>query len=682
MALGYSSEQNKERDAFLDWVQKTYGMWSINYVKSQVTYKFWETDLYKQWKDGTAPVTTTPAGTTATAVGPLSYDEIVASTGLSPLGKFFSIKAQYPNRLVKWLRTPEGANFVDYQGQMTPEGLVLLPDGSYWDSTAEMLMTQDQVEAWLARQRGTEQPPGPGVYVPGQVWVTEDGRYVDSTGAEYTPDDAQRLYDAYYGLGEYAPEETEGYVASYAEITNPDTGEIFRVGFDQYGNEVSRVSTGRFGETGGMSEWEQAQLSFRQQELSAEQAWREQQIALDRERLAAEQQWRQQELALERQREMARMLAQPASWLEYALYTGQPAVAQPWMKPLMPEQYGLGVGEVIPGWPGYGTPTTQAGLWGGQAPIGQALTGVAPTAQPALWGGITPTGGATAPTASPTGYSSTVTAPTNVTGQTAPAGMAGQVPTGVTGQAPNEAARQYTQYLIDQYKASGIPVTEEQAQALLAQAEARTQTATDPYAAAKAYYNRPAYARGTQPAPMPAEGTDATQYAMDIIAQQQGFPDWDTYQRAIGIQREAYLGTPATAEQRATMPPEFLRIYRGFGAPYEGGETPTQKDVENYLAGIGATSPSAAGGTYSPTQTAPQTQLWGGGQTLQPGDLSGMPQLTWPSRQYQARMGPSALQQYYGYEQARTGAIPEETQWRLWSRAAPGGSRMNLGYWR
>lgn len=50
-------------------------------------------------------------------------------------------------------------------------------------------------------------------------------------------------------------------------------------------------------------------------------------------------------------------------------------------------------------------------------------------------------------------------------------------------------------------------------------------------------------------------------------------------------------------------------------------------------------------------------------------DYSLLPELTPPSVQYQARMGPTATQQFYGYEQARTAEPPEHTQWKLWSQA-------------
>lgn len=60
----------------------------------------------------------------------------------------------------------------------------------------------------------------------------------------------------------------------------------------------------------------------------------------------------------------------------------------------------------------------------------------------------------------------------------------------------------------------------------------------------------------------------------------------------------------------------------------------------------------------------------------------GLPELTTPSAQYQARMGPTAYQQYLGYQQAQSGAPPEETQWRLWQGAPPGGQYRGLSYQR
>jgi len=81
-----------------------------------------------------------------------------------------------------------------------------------------------------------------------------------------------------------------------------------------------------------------------------------------------------------------------------------------------------------------------------------------------------------------------------------------------------------------------------------------------------------------------------------------------------------------------------------------------------------------------------QYQQLGAGQAI-PGyqgtaGMTGMPTLTTPSRQYQARMGPTAMGQYQGYQQAQTGARPEETEWRLWSGAPPSGAGSRLQYTR
>jgi hypothetical protein len=59
---------------------------------------------------------------------------------------------------------------------------------------------------------------------------------------------------------------------------------------------------------------------------------------------------------------------------------------------------------------------------------------------------------------------------------------------------------------------------------------------------------------------------------------------------------------------------------------------------------------------------------------------SGMPDLLNPSAQLLARMSPSARAQYYGYQQADTGATPEDTSWRLWSGAPPSGGNSGLSY--
>lgn len=62
--------------------------------------------------------------------------------------------------------------------------------------------------------------------------------------------------------------------------------------------------------------------------------------------------------------------------------------------------------------------------------------------------------------------------------------------------------------------------------------------------------------------------------------------------------------------------------------------------------------------------------------------MAQLPALTTPSAQYAARMGPTAYQQYAGYEQARSGINPTELQFRMWSQAPPSGNYQQLRYGR
>jgi len=77
------------------------------------------------------------------------------------------------------------------------------------------------------------------------------------------------------------------------------------------------------------------------------------------------------------------------------------------------------------------------------------------------------------------------------------------------------------------------------------------------------------------------------------------------------------------------------------------------------------------------------------GAQSRPGGVPDYTQLPWlqtPTRAYWEGMGPTGRSQSLAYEQARTGATPKETQWRLpWEqvkRALPSGGGMNLTYRR
>ena len=100
----------------------------------------------------------------------------------------------------------------------------------------------------------------------------------------------------------------------------------------------------------GMTEWQREQLALSREQAAADAAWRLQQLQQQEQESAREQEWREQQLALQKQQELAQLAAQPHSWLEYAALAGEQPAIQPWMLPLMPQEYAGAAGEPIPGW--------------------------------------------------------------------------------------------------------------------------------------------------------------------------------------------------------------------------------------------------------------------------------------------------------------------------------------------
>ena len=76
---------------------------------------------------------------------------------------------------------------------------------------------------------------------------------------------------------------------------------------------------------------------------------------------------------------------------------------------------------------------------------------------------------------------------------------------------------------------------------------------------------------------------------------------------------------------------------------------------------------------------------WKVGESLSgwnPQSGQNMPELATPSAQYWSRMGPTAQQQYMGYQQSQSGIRPEETQFRLRAGSAPSGRYSALRWTR
>ena len=69
-----------------------------------------------------------------------------------------------------------------------------------------------------------------------------------------------------------------------------------------------------------------------------------------------------------------------------------------------------------------------------------------------------------------------------------------------------------------------------------------------------------------------------------------------------------------------------------------------------------------------------------GWQQDQESAVGKLPELTSPSNQYMARLNPSSKSQYYGYQQANTGATPEDTQYKLWNTSPGTGQTSKIKY--
>lgn len=559
--------------------------------------------------------------TPTVAGGVMPYDDLLKA-GVTDTAKAIYIKTNYPDKLAEWLLLPTeeggGANYLS-TAPVVASGLVQLPDGTYWSIADQRIVPDEFAQSLISEAMGVTPSPLPADanwVIPGQVAQLPDGSYVGPNGVPIDPARAQQIIDTYYGAG-YTPQ-------TPMPTEPPASG--YRWEWDGQGwTQVPGLVPTPPSEV-GMTEWQQAQLGLEQQQFGAQQTYQQQQLAFQQQQFQAEQAYRTQGAAQEQRNYLANLMANPASWLEYSMAAGQPAVVQPWMLPLMPGQYDLQAGQVIPGWPGAPTAAPQ----GGVQPT--APTGAGIPAQAGLWGG---TPQVTAPTA-PTG-AETAAKPYEYYDVATGKPIIGPIPPGVefTAVPPGGATWQAAE-----------------AENLFAAQRSTALAAAPPEQ------------RGTM-----LEASEARQRIARIL----GLPYTPET-----MTDEALTQAIQNADFNPTTKASLLGVLQEFseqaGGVVGGGVG----------APTGGLAPQPTGGTYAPipaTQPSPATQpfatadLWGQ-------SLAGMPELTRPSRQYQARMGPTALAQYYGYRQARTGVRPEEEQWRLWSMAPPGGGYQGLTFAR
>lgn len=127
----------------------------------------------------------------------------------------------------------------------------------------------------------------------------------------------------------------------------------------------------------------QQQLQQSQMEYAGTQSYQQNQLALEQQRLAQEQAQYQAQLEAEKQQRLAQLAAQPKSWLEYASLNNQVPVIQPWMMPLMPQEYGINsVGTQIPGY----NAQNMGGMPQLITPSAQLMARMGPTAQQQYYG--------------------------------------------------------------------------------------------------------------------------------------------------------------------------------------------------------------------------------------------------------------------------------------------------------
>jgi len=406
----------------------------------------------------------------------------------------------------------------------------------------------------------------------------------------------------------------------------------------------------------------------------------------------------QQELGQEQQNYLAQMAAHPPSFMQYHAASGQPPVVQPWMMPLMPQEYagleGLRAGQPVPGWPEQFT-GTNAQTYGGFQPQGFDPSGYTPP-------GYTSTGGTAGDQYA--GVTGAGWQPMNVDRYLA----AGLSPEEAEKSALHDLAYQKWRampsgmgtpdksiaYLQTGQIAAERPETQERYQTAITNLQSGDPLRRD-------LSSREKMQLVTQ---MINQGMDRTLAERQVFGGDMfgKYTPVSSYVDTSTPEVSRWLGAATTGESRTASYPEPTReptkrikepaySLRPSGSPegipgYEQGTPYVPKDMTARLHRGEAVIPAdkntgwlgrltQLGGT--PERNAQPS--WLGGNQL---PMSGMPELVRPSRQYQARMGPTAMQQYGAYAQARTGITPEELQWRLRNTAPPGGGYSGLRWMR
>ncbi len=426
--------------------------------------------------------------------------------------------------------------------------------------------------------------------------------------------------------------------------------------------------------------------------------------------------WEKQQAELARQQQqqnyLANLRANPASWLEYAAASNTPAVVQPWMLPLNPLDYPqLQTGQILP--------------WGSTTPLASNIPQYDPLHPPSSWSSPpvsnAPQFDPGVPQYDPEHPPSSWSAPP--TGATAPVSSAAPV----SSTAPVSSNGGIPQWLQNHPAATATPISGRGGGSL----PPINSQATNPWLA-----NWKPPQRGTAPfsdnAGTANSDTTSPEYFAYMAAQNEYGTEGNAWQTAYTNYMKLYMAghyekdangddifiqdqvDPAAlaaaraaleaANQKRDAALDRMELAKKAWLERNGGvysgtlrdTTPSPATTQPSGWGIpppvtASTVPPADKPITSPV-VSPSVSSGSGSSGLVNGYLPGgyesplsgvqLPPLLNPSRQYQARLAPSMFQQYLGYQQARTGATPEDTQFKLWSMAPPGGKQFSLGYRR
>ncbi len=169
-----------------------------------------------------------------------------------------------------------------------------------------------------------------------------------------------------------------------------------------------------------------------------------------------------------------------------------------------------------------------------------------------------------------------------------------------------------------------------------------------------------------------AEPRDITPFQQQQFSQQQSQFQAQLEFQQQQAQQQAELQRQQEMARLAANPINWLQ-YSAFT-----GEQPV---VQPWMIPLGFQQ-FGQGGTATPqsfTQGGQQLQVGQPIPGVQGTNFSNLPQLRTPSAQLQARWGPTAQSQFLGFERARTGASPQESQFRLGSGRAPAGRFPGFG---